>query len=252
MTSSERKIINFLEETKEKTNVRLIAQKTNLSSDYARLLCRALARSGHIKFENDLCHLLKRGRSRFENNDPAIEPTAVVANVTMLSNDLIASSSVDEQDAGDKKSDGNEDVGQSAVDNGELDKVLAELDSSPKKEEETHQESEEKLEAKIDETPPEAEPMSASIAEPKDEVAQEERAEITPEVELKPQATIEVAEVKESVAGGQEEKAETELPPPVVSSESPEKAAPKEELAKPASSFGMSLKKVVNWFTEKK
>jgi len=271
MTSSERKIINFLGEMKEKTNVRLIAQKTNFSSDYARLLCRSLARSGHIKFENDLCHLLKRGRSRFENNDPAIdlpaeasaqagEPTAVVANVTLLTDDLIAASSVDEQDVGDKKSDGNENAGQSSVDNGELDKVLAELDSSPKKEVETYQESEEKFEAKIDEPPPEAEPVSESIAKPKDEAVQEDRAEITPEVELKPQPTIEVAEVKESVAGGQEEKAETELPPAIASSENPpvvsmvepEKAAPKEEPAKPASSFGLSFKKVVNWFTEKK
>ena len=283
MTSSERKIINFLGETKEKINVRLIAQKTNLSSDYARLLCRALARSGHIKFENDLCHLLKRGRSRFENNDPAIdlpaeasaqagEPTAVVANVTLLTDEPVVASPASDRNDEEKnqEEDANEDKdeGKSASGDEELDKALADLEPSSNRSEDDSP-SAEKDEEEEQDNPGEQDEKTEKLAdeskeEMKTEPAEEVRAEIDAEEKEK---TGNPGEIESEPEPKEPEKTTFEAeakpvdnPAPTTPSENssvvsivePEKAAPKEEPAKPASSFGPSFKKIVNWFTEKK
>jgi len=273
MTSSERKIINFLGRTKEKTNIRLIAQKTNLSSDYARLLCRALARSGHIKFENDLCHLLKRGRSRFENNDPAIEePAAVVANVTLLTDEPVVASPAsdrnDEEENQEEDANEDKDEGKSADSDEELDKALADLgpssnrsgDDSPsaEKDEEEEQdkpgEQDEKTEELADEskeemkTEPVEEVRAETDAEEKEKMGN--LGEIKSEPEPKePEKTTPEAEAKSADNPAPTTPSEN---PPVVSIVEPEKAAPKEEPAKPAGSFRLSFKKVVSWFIEKK
>lgn len=196
MTSNERKIINCLRKIKGETHVRMIAQKANLSSDYARLLCRSLARSGHIKFENDLAYLLKKGRSRFENNDPvADEPMAVAANVTLLTDEpVVASPASDRSDeeenqeegAGeDKDKDkptspvrGSEGSQRAPAFNGissdkELDKALVDLEPSSRK-----NESEEK--DKPEEPKDEAENEPRELEEEKtEEMAEESKEEIS-------------------------------------------------------------------------
>lgn len=254
MTSSERKIINFLGEIKEKTNVRLVAQKTNLSSDYARLLCRALARSGHIKFENDLCHLLKRGRSRFENNDPAIEgPVAATANVTLLTDEPVVASQA--SDRNDEEENQGEDVGEdkdedkSATSDEELDKVLADLEPSAKKGE---NEEADKPEESEKETEVAEEPKIENDAG-KEEVRVEAKAEEpppeTPKENELPAEQVEVKTAVDTVEMKVEEKVE-----PQEIKETEVKAAesvtpPKDESAKPS---GWSIKKIINWFAEKK
>lgn len=268
MTSSERKIVNCLWETKEKTPVRLVAQKANLSSDYARLLCRSLARSGHIKFENDLAHLLKKGRGCFENNDPAAdEPMAVAANVTLLTDEpAVASPANDRSDEEEnsapegrgslnvierQEEDASEDNDKDkpASRDEELDKALVDLEPPSKKDEseekskpeepknETGNESREELkEEKIEEI---AEEPKEVLAET--EATEEEKMEKPDETELKPEPKAEEKKpvVAEVVVG--EAKAEN-----------PEKVTLKEEPAKSSGGFGASFKKFINWFAEKK
>lgn len=261
MTSSERKIINCLWEMKEKTPVRLVAQKANLSSDYARLLCRSLARSGHIKFENDLAYLLKKGRGRFENNDPAAdEPMAVAANVTLLTDEpAVASPANDRSDEEKNQEEGaseDNDKDKPAIRDEELDKALVDLEPPSKKDEseekskpeepknETGNESREELEEeKIEEI---AEEPKEVLAET--EATEEEKMEKPDETELKPEpkAEEEKPAVAEALAGKGKELTEE------AKAENSEKVALKEESSKPSGGFGASFKKIVNWFAEKK
>lgn len=242
MTSNERKIINCLWETKEKTHIRLITQKANLSSDYARLLCRSLARSGHIKFENDLAHLLKKGRSRFENNDPvADEPMAVAANVTLLTDEPVAvSPASDRSDEDESQEEGaSEDKDKPASGDEELDRALADLEPSSQKnaDEETKiADAEAELKPEPEEEIKEKEPASEAGTETKAKAV-----EIEEEKKTMPQEMDEEIKIKPA-----------DNPALAASLENPEKAVPKEESAKPSSGFGISFKKIVNWFAEKK
>ena len=208
-------------ETKEKTNVRLIAQKTNFSSDYARLLCRALARSGHIKFENDLCHLLKRGRSRFENNDPAIESTAVVApvverfafttgqaNVTLLTDEPVVASPASDRDDEEENQgeDTSEDKDKPVSSDEELDNALADLEPSAKK---------------VENEEADKPDLSAEVSAQAEELEKETETAEEPKIE--------------SNAGKEEVRSEAKIE--------------EEKLHKPG---GWSIKKIVNWFVEEK
>lgn len=272
MTSNERKIINFLRGAKEKTHIRIIAQKANLSSDYARLLCRSLARSGHIKFENDLAHLLKKGRSRFENNDPvADEPMAVAVNVTLLMDEpVVVSPANDRSDEEENQEEGaSEDKDKPTSSDEELDKALADLEPSSQKDEsgEKNKPEEPKDETENESRELEAEKTEEIAEEPKEEIntdkkgnalskevlveteaTEEEKMEKPGETELKswPKAKEKKPVVAEAVAGKEKELTEE------ARAENPEKAVLKEDSAKPSGGFGVSFKKIVNWFAEKK
>lgn len=263
MTSSERKIINCLWETKEKTPVRLVAQKANVSRDYARLLCRSLARSGHIKFENDLAHLLKKGRSRFESNDPvADEPMAVAANVTLLTDEpavvLPASDRSDEEENKEEGAREDKDKDKPASSDGEFDRALADLElASQKDESEEKDKPEESKEEKTEEIA--EEPKEEINTDKKEdalnkevlaeiEATEEEKMKKPDETELKPESKAEEEKpvVAETVVGKEKELTKE------AKAENPEKVALKEEPDKPSGSFGASFKKFVNWFAEKK
>lgn len=67
MTSNERKLLKCLWDEEGKVPLRLVAERAGFTADFARLLCGALARSGHIKLvDANTCYLLKRGRARFQ------------------------------------------------------------------------------------------------------------------------------------------------------------------------------------------
>jgi len=240
MTSNERKIINFLQGTEGKINVRLVAQKVNLSSDYVRLLCRSLARAGYIEFENDLCHLLKRERNRFdsstppginpepvervENIDSAIEePMVVAANVALIAdepgNDISAGGQSDKEGIQEEDSEKKKDEERPAVDNDEPDGASVDSELSAKKDESEDEvlEKEEK-EEKEEVKEPEEEPKTEIESDREEEKEEEVRAETKSGEEAK----------KENLAG---EPIET----------------------KPMTNiFVMSFNRVVNWFVKKK
>lgn len=194
MTSNERKIIKCLRGAKGKAHIRNVAQKTNFTSDYTRLLCHSLARAGYIKLEDsNICRLLKKGHGYFENVAAVaekFEPVMATAKVTLFTDESVGRPLASDRDNEDEEDQGNEDGNkdgyQPASDDVELDKALAD-------EEET------------------------KIAEA--------------EAELKPESA-ESEEIKEL--------------------ETSEKAGPKEESVKPSGGLGIGLKKIVNWFAEKK
>lgn len=181
MTSNERKIINFLRDAKEKTHIRLIAKKTNFSSDYAQSLCHSLARAGYIKLEDsNICHLLKKGQGHFESvavMREVSEPVVVTANVTLLTDESAGTPLASDRD--DK-----------ADDNAELDKALADLEPSSQKDE---SEEKDKPEEPRDETElkpePKAEEEKPAVAEAmvgkEKELTEEAKAENTEKVALK-------------------------------------------------------------------
>lgn len=230
MTSNERKIINFLRETKGKAHVRDVARKTNFSSDYARLLCRSLVRAGYIKLENsNIYHLLEKGHGYFENVATTAEeskPVIATANVTMLSDDLISSASANELDEKGE-------INHQQVDNGKLDKALAELDTPSGKQGEQEERAEEKAQATaiLEEIPQAVLASTTTLPERTAEVEKEKKAE--------PQEIDKI-------------EAKADNPVPAAPLESPEKAVSKEESVKPSGGFGISFKKIVNWFAEKK
>ncbi len=70
MTSNERKIVKCLWDEEGRMHIQVIAQKTGISSDYARLLCRSLERGGYLKFADvNVCCLLTKGRNRFQDEE---------------------------------------------------------------------------------------------------------------------------------------------------------------------------------------
>ena len=210
MTSNERKIINFLREAEEGAHIRDVAQKTNFSSDYARLLCHSLARAGYIQLEDsNICRLLEKGRGHFEDIvaiAEKLEPVIVTAN-----------------------EEGNADQ---SVKDEELNKALAEAGISY-----PFQKNEEVI---------------GSILP---QIGVDEKPEV---VQTEPQITTGATEIEEEKKEehqeeiGKIEEKPTGNPAPVTPSESPEKIAPKDEFAKPSGGLDVILKKIVNWFTQKK
>lgn len=74
MTFNERKIIKYLRDGEGRTHIQIIAQRTGVSSDYARLLCRSLERAGYLKFADaNVCYLLTKGRGWLEDSGPVVE-----------------------------------------------------------------------------------------------------------------------------------------------------------------------------------
>lgn len=242
MTSNERKIINFLREAKEKTHTGLIAKKINFSSGYTRFLCRSLARAGYIKFEDsNICYLLKKGHGYFENvavMSEVSEPVAVAANVTLLTDepiDALLASDRDDKDEEENREDGdgNKEDDQHANGDAELNKALADLNPMPKTE----------AELKSEPAGPASEQARYGAG-----VTEEEKMEKPDKTELKPEpkAEEEKPAVAEAMAGKEKELTEE------AKAGNPEKTVLKEESAKPSNGFGASLKKIANWFTEKK
>lgn len=247
MTSNERKIINFLRDAKEKTHIRLIAKKTNFSSEYAQSLCNSLARAGYIKFEDSsVCHLLKKGQGHFESvavMREVSEPVIVTANVTLLTNEPAGTLLASDRD--DDKAD----------DDAELDKVLADLQPSSQKDKSEEKDKPEELKDETENRSRELEEeKTEEIAEePKEvlaetEVTEGEKMEKPDETELKPESKAEEEKpaATEAMAGKEKELTEE------AKAENLEKVALKEEPAKPSGGFGASFKKIVNWFAEKK
>lgn len=78
MTSNERKILKYLWDAKGRAHVRVISENVGITTDYTRLLCRSLARSGHIKFADaSICYLLTRGRNCFQREEKKAEPQEI-------------------------------------------------------------------------------------------------------------------------------------------------------------------------------
>lgn len=265
MTSNERKIIKCLWDKKGEAHVRVVSDACGLTSDYTRLLCRSLARTGYLKFEDaNVCRLLKKGRGRFEVasiTEMQEPPVAVTANVTMLADELIVSSGAGEQDTDDKKSGGDdENTGQPPVDDGELDKVLADVGVSYpfQKNEEASEKNEEV--SKVETSPQnieESSPVASSeLPASGGEAIGSIESQVVTEIEPKEPEVLQATEPVQAQAVSVEplqiaEEKIADSPAPVASSENPEKVAPKEESAKPSGS-GWSFKKIVNWFAEKK
>ena len=141
MTSNERKIIRCLWDMKGEANIRAVSDACGLTSDYTRLLCKSLARSGHLKLvDANACRLLEKGRSRFETrvaSEPAVIATS--ANVTLLTDEqpqTTQSAISRSDDEENQEKDGEEkDEGEQASDDEDLDKALADLEPSSKKDE---------------------------------------------------------------------------------------------------------------------
>lgn len=230
MTSNERKIINFLRDAKEKTHIRLIAKKTNFSSDYTQSLCHSLARAGYIKLEDsNVCHLLKKGEGHFESvavMREISEPVVVTANVTLLTDEPAGAPLANERD--DK-----------ADDDAELDNALTNLEPSSQKDADE--------ETKIADAEAELKP------EPEEEIKEKEPAsEAGTETKAK---AVEIEEEKKTMPQEMDEEIKikpADNPALAASLENPEKAVSKEESAEPSGGFGASFKKIVNWFAEKK
>lgn len=255
MTSNETKILKAVYSQEGKSPIPLIAKQVGLSGDYIRLICRSLERAGHLKLiGSNFCQLSPRGRKYFGNvspSEPAVqEPIIVAANVTLLTDDPSFIKAADEKSADAPVTSGQDDEEENQenkksedanadqpVKDEELDRVLADLE--PSSNAEAGLKAEQKEEASKNELASEAESQatteSAAIEEEKKMEAQE-----TDKIEEGP------ADSSASVASSADAQALADK------SENSEKAAPKEEPAKPASSFGLSFKKVVNWFTEKK
>jgi hypothetical protein len=204
---------------KGEANIRAVSGACGLTSDYTRFLCKSLAQSGHLEFvDANACRLLQKGRSRFETSvasEPAVIATS--ANVTLLTDEQPQTTqpAISRSD-GEKNQerDGEEkEEGEQASDDEDLDKALADLEPSSKKDE-----------SKEKDTP----------EEPQKE-------------EVKAEGTIPEAEVKAATntVENKEEKAEV----PVTPLENPETASPKKEPVKPS---GWSMKRIVNWFTAAK
>ena len=282
MTSNERKVINFLREAVGGAHVRDVAQKTNFSSDYARLLCHSLARAGYITIEDsNICRLLEKGHGHFEDVVAVAEKSEPVT---------IA---VNEED---------EHADQLANDE-ELDKALADLRITPEKDaaeetdgsaehspaktaegslgerEEMSNELHTAIEAKEEETKTadveaelKPEPEEIKEQEPVAEIEIETKAS-SPEIEEAKQATPQEVDMKTEINPVVPEvphamepvvtvvvESPQELVPekiggnatPAIALESSEKADPKEELALPIGGFGAGMKKIANWFAGKK
>ncbi len=148
MTFNERKIIKYLRDGEGRMHIQIIAQRTGIGSDYARLLCRSLERGGYLKFADiNVCYLLTRGRSRFsapEERDldsggqdsgsmvETAEPDAIV-NPEIIVETISTSISEKEEPPSEEKSEEEE-----------LDHVLAEIDGK-KEEPELIDEEDQKL-----------------------------------------------------------------------------------------------------------
>ncbi len=69
MTSNERKILECVWNHGGEVDIRLISDKTGLSSDYSQYLCRALKSAGHLKLScHAFCRLSKKGYKYFDEN----------------------------------------------------------------------------------------------------------------------------------------------------------------------------------------
>ena len=116
--------------------MRAISENIGFTTDYTRLLCRSLARGGYIAFAGGSeCRLLEKGRSRFENvflEEVSEEPAVHTANITLLTDTKEDASALV-----DKEADKEEEISQPVNDEA-LDKVLADLNSSPKSAEGEH------------------------------------------------------------------------------------------------------------------
>ena len=70
MTSNERKILECIWNHGGEVDIRLIGDKTGLSSDYSQYLCRALESAGHLELSGyAFCRLSERGQKYFQDRD---------------------------------------------------------------------------------------------------------------------------------------------------------------------------------------
>ncbi len=117
-------------------HIQIIAQRTGIGSDYARLLCRSLERGGYLKFADaNVCYLLTKGRGRLEDSGPIVE---TVESDTIVSPEIIVetiSTSISEKEEPPSEEKSEEE---------ELDHVLAEIDGK-KEEPELIDEEDQKL-----------------------------------------------------------------------------------------------------------
>lgn len=261
MTSNERKIVKCLWEAKGKAHIPLIARETGFTQDYARMLGRSLERARYIRFTDmNLCHLLTKGRARFQDNAPLHDssPEVVVASVAAPA--ISVGDDIAEDSAPKEEEDSLPASFATATDDSDLDKALAEAGVSY-----PFQKNEEVAET---ETSPQRIEETSSTAGPESPANGEETIGIEPqavaEVEKKEPEVFQTAEPAQAVSVEPPQFAEEKIaenPVSVASSparqslgeggESPEKVAPKEESAKPSGSV-WSFKKIANWFAEKK
>jgi len=70
---------------KGEAHVRAVSNACGLTNDYTRFICKSLARAGYLKFADaNVCHLLKKGRSRFDISPAASEPVVVAASANVI------------------------------------------------------------------------------------------------------------------------------------------------------------------------
>lgn len=70
MTSNERKILECIWNHGGEVDIRLISDKTGLSSDYSGFLCRALQSAGHLELSGHaFCRLSEKGHKYFQDRD---------------------------------------------------------------------------------------------------------------------------------------------------------------------------------------
>lgn len=218
MTLNERKILECIWNHGGKAHIGLLGSKIGFSSDYSRFLCLALKRSGHLEFADaNVCYLLTQGRNHFQRNDePAPEEWSEAPQVVLASSAL--SLSGNGHDSDDKEGAENKDEsGGPAVNDSDLDRVLASILSPASGQGEESKEEEKKEEGQKKEEGEKKEGADTGAAGLETEFVDEsktaeseeralEKVEENPLPEAKKEAAL--ADIKDATPQGKEKLAE--------------------------------------------